>query len=109
MLIPLLFLTLGVLQVAFTVLTRTTATDGVSEGARVGAEFGRSPADGAGYAADLLDRSLGSGAGGDVTGGLADGGAVVVVRARVPISLLGVIPLGGTSMTVTGHAIREQP
>jgi len=107
-LVPLLIPTLGVLQVAFTVFVKTTATDGVSAGARVGAEFGHGPGDGAGYAAALLGHSLGSAAGQSVTGGLDGGGTVVVVRARVPLTFLGLVPLGPASLTVTGHAVREQ-
>ena len=91
-LVPLLIPTLGVLQVAFTVFVKTTATDGVS----------------AGYAAALLGHSLGSAAGQSVTGGLDGGGTVVVVRARVPLTFLGLVPLGPASLTVTGHAVREQ-
>jgi hypothetical protein len=108
-LVPLLFLTLGVLQVAFTVFTRTTAVDSVSAGARVGAQFDRTPADGAAYAARLLGQSLGDAAGRQVSAEFTADGTEVVVTARVPITLLGLVGLGSTALTVRGHAVREQP
>lgn len=108
-LVPLLFLTLGVLQVAFTVFLRTTAVDGVSAGARLGARFDRSPADGAAYAAGLLGTSLGAGAAGQVSGRYDAGGTEVVVTARVPITVFGLVRLGPAALTVRGHAVREQP
>ncbi len=106
LLIPLF---LGIFQIGLVFHVRNTVTACASEGARYGANFDRTAADGAGRARDCIRSSLSSRWASDVTAGTEQSGAnqVVVVHADTSVPALG---LWGTlvRVTTTGHAIKER-
>lgn len=104
-------LLLVVLQVAVVLHTRTVLVAAAAEGARVGANADRGPADGVARTRALIADALSpeAAAGMDVTPGPAttpDGLPVVeiVVRGRLPTVFL---PVGPLEVTVRGHALEE--
>jgi hypothetical protein len=99
----------SVLQLALALHVRATLVDCAAEGARYGALADRSPADGAGRAADLARMSLDDAFARDVTARRTelDGLPVVEVEMTAPLPVLGL--LGPSSLTVRGHALLEQP
>jgi len=105
LLIPLF---LGIFQVGLVLYTRNTSTACASEGARYGANFDRTPADGRQRAADCISSSLSSKWTSTVTAGTDQQGGLqtVVVDADTTVPALG---LWGDLVKVktTGHAVKE--
>lgn len=101
-------LVLGIAQVGLVLHVRNTLAAAASEGARVAAPLGATPADGAGRTRAMIRQALADRYADDVSaswtvvGGVP--GVVVEVRARVPaLGILG----PAVSLTVRGHTIRE--
>ena len=107
LLIPLF---LGIFQVGLVLYTRNTATACASEGARYGANFDRTPADGRQRTVDCIRSSLSSKWASNVTAGTSQQGGLVtvVVAADTTVPALG---LWGRLVQVktTGHAVKETP
>ncbi len=105
MLVPLFF---GVLQLALIWHVKTTLTSAASEGARYGAAYNRSVADGEQRTSAVIDDVFGAGFADSVSGGevsVAGQPAVqVTIRAEVPV-----LAFWGPTITVQadGHAIKE--
>jgi hypothetical protein len=108
----LLFLFLGILQVGLVLYVRNTLAADAAEGARHAANLGVVAGDGGPYAQALIARTIPGRAdttctGADVAG--PDGTPLVQVTCRVVVPLV-LVPLGnGVTITVTGHAVKEQP
>ncbi len=108
----LLFVILGVLQVGLVLYVRNTLAADAAEGARHAANLGVAAGDGGPYAQALIARTIPGRAdttctGTDETGG--GGTPLVKVTCRVVVPLV-LVPLGdGVTLTVTGHAVKEQP
>ena len=104
----LVLLLLLVVQVALALHVRATAVDCASEGARFGALAGSSPAAGAERARALLRASLAPRYAADVTARVVEvgGAAVVEVRVRAPLPVVGLLG-AGRSLDVAGHALQE--
>jgi Flp pilus assembly protein TadG len=104
-LVPLFF---GVLQVALIWHVKTTLTSAASEGARYGATYNRTAADGARRTSGVIDDVFGSGLTDDVSAHdtAIDGQPAVEVdvHAQVPV-----LAFWGPTVTVdvSGHAIKE--
>lgn len=100
---------LGIFQVGLTMFVKNTLTACASEGARFGANFNRSPSDGAAKAQDCAVEALtahwieGANAGMSWGGG---GEQLVVVRMAANVPPLGLFG-PGMHVTVTGHAVKE--
>lgn len=99
---------LGIAQVALVLHVRNTLASAASEGARVSAPLGATPADGAARTRSMIRQALADRYADDVSaswtmmGGVS--ATVVVVHATVPaLGLLG----PSMSLTVRGHAIRD--
>ena len=101
---------LGILQVALVLLVRNTLSSAASEGARYAATIDRGPADGAARTRSQIDGAISGRYARDVDArqSTVDGapGVVVTVHAVVPALGLGG---PGISLTVSGHAVEEQP
>lgn len=101
---------LGIFQVGLVLHTRNTATACASEGARYGANFDRTPADGQQHAAECISASLSSKWTSDVTAGTSQQGGftTVVVNTVTRVPALG---LWGNLVNVktSGHAVKETP
>lgn len=104
-LVPLFF---GVLQLALVWHVKTTLTSAASEGARYGAAYNRTAADGQQRTVTVIDDVFGSNFGDDVSAAeVAINGqpaVEVAVRADVPV-----LVFWGPTITVEarGHAIKE--
>jgi Flp pilus assembly protein TadG len=104
-LVPLFF---GVLQVALIWHVKTTLTSSASEGARYGATYNRSAADGARHTSGVIDDVFGKAFSDRVSAQdtAVDGQPAVEVdvRAQVPV-----LAFWGPTVTVhvSGHAIKE--
>lgn len=104
-LVPLFF---GVLQLALVWHVKTTLTSAASEGARYGAAYNRTAADGQQRTANVIDDVFGSDFGDEVSAvdvAINGQSAVeVAVRADVPV-----LVFWGPTITVEarGHAIKE--
>lgn len=102
---PLFF---GVLQLALLWHVKTTLTSAAAEGARYGAAYNRTVADGRQRTAAVIDDVFGAGFADDVSAGqvsIAGQPAVEVsVRAQVPV-----LAFWGPTITVEadGHAVKE--
>ena len=102
---PLFF---GVLQLALVWHVKTTLTSAASEGARYGAAYNRTAADGQQRTASVIAEVFGSDFSNDVSAGQVtiDGqpSVEVAVRADVPV-----LVFWGPTITVetSGHAIKE--
>jgi Flp pilus assembly protein TadG len=99
---------LGIAQVALVLHVRNTLASAASEGARVSAPLGATPADGAARTRLMIRQALADRYADDVSaswtmiGGVS--ATVVVVHAKVPaLGLLG----PSMPLTVRGHAIRD--
>jgi len=101
---------LGIFQVGLVLYTRNTATACTSEGARYGANFDRTPADGRQRAVDCISSSLSSKWTSNVSAGTSQQGGLVtvVVHADTTVPALG---LWGDLVKVntSGHAVKEIP
>jgi Flp pilus assembly protein TadG len=107
----LLLLVLGVVQLALVLHTRNVLSADAAEGARHGANLGRSEASGGPYAQELMRRSV-PGAARDIScSGRSETGAAGVPQVAVTCAgsvRLALVPLGPRlAMTVTGHAVKE--
>lgn len=100
----------AVVQVAVVQHVRATAVDCAGEGARLGALVGSSPAAGADRTRDLLAASLSPRFGQDVGASVVqvEGVAVVEVRVRAPLPVVGLLG-PGRALDVVGHAALEVP
>jgi Flp pilus assembly protein TadG len=104
-LVPLFF---GVLQIALIWHVKTTLTSAASEGARYGASYNRTAAQGARRTSSVIDDVFGTGFSDQVSArdSAVDGAPAVEVdvRARVPV-----LAFWGPTVTVevSGHAIKE--
>jgi Flp pilus assembly protein TadG len=104
-LVPLFF---GVLQIALIWHVKTTLTSAASEGARYGASYNRTAAEGARRTSRVIDDVFGTGFSDQVSARdtAVDGAPAVEVdvRARVPV-----LAFWGPTVTVdvSGHAIKE--
>ena len=101
---------LAVLQLAIALHVRSTLVASAAEGAREAAAADRSLTDGVRRTRELVDASLPTGYGTDVTGWYEDdaGLATVVVQVRAPLPLIGFVGPSG-DLTVVGHALVEPP
>lgn len=98
----------GVVQLAVVLHVRNTLVDCASEGARFGALADRTPADGAARTRELIGLSLSPRYADDVTATTTtvDGVAVVQVRVRSPLPVIGLLgPDRG--LDLTGHGVQE--
>jgi len=100
----------SVLQLALFQHVRNTGVDAAAEGARYAAQVGRTPADGAQRAADLLRASLSERYAQDVTARRVELGDLdlVEVTVRVPLPVVGLLGPGGV-LELDGHAPVEWP
>jgi Flp pilus assembly protein TadG len=100
----------AVLQLTFAVHVRNTLVDCAAEGARHAALADRSPADGEARTRELITMSLAPRFAEDVTARetVLDGVRVVEVEVVAPVPVVGLIGPSGR-LTVTGHALEEQP
>lgn len=100
----------GVVQLTLAVHVRNTLVDCAAEGARYAALADRTTDDGVARTRALIGASLADGYGDQVTAVEMDlrGLPVVEVRVTAPLPVVGLLGPGGT-LTVTGHALREQP
>lgn len=98
----------AVLQVAYALHVRNTATAHVVEGARVAARADAVEADGVARARELLATTLPGRYGTTVTAHRVrvEGVAVVQLSADIPLPVVGPLGVPGT-MTVTGQAFAE--
>jgi hypothetical protein len=101
---------LGILQLALVLLVRNTLAAAASEGARYAATLDRGPADGEDRTRSQIQGALAARFAQDISARpvLVDGAPGVEVRVRAAVPALGI---GGPAveLTVTGHAIEEQP
>jgi Flp pilus assembly protein TadG len=101
---------LGILQLALVLLVRNTLAAAASEGARYAATFDRDEADGEARTREQIRGALADRYADDVDARpvLVDGapGVEVTVHAVVPALGLGG---PGIALTVTGHAVEEEP
>jgi hypothetical protein len=108
----LLFLFLGILQVGLILHIRNTLAADAAEGARHAANLGVPAADGGPYAQALIARTIPGRADTVCTGTDVDGPGgtpLVQVTCKVAVPLV-LVPLGdGVTITVTGHAVKEEP
>jgi hypothetical protein len=108
----LLFLFLGILQVGLLLYVRNTLAADAAEGARHAANLGVPAGDGGPYAQALIARTIPGRADTTCTGTDVDGPdntPLVQVTCRVVVPLV-LVPLGdGVTLTVTGHAVKEEP
>ncbi|CAO5147464.1 tight adherence protein E [Frankia sp. AiPs1] len=108
----LLFLFLGILQVGLVLYVRNTLAADAAEGARHAANLGVAAADGGPYAQALIARTIPGRSDTTCTGTDVDGPdatPLVQVTCRVVVPLV-LVPLGdGVTLTVTGHAVKEEP
>ena len=101
---------LGILQVALVLLVRNTLASAASEGARYAATIDRGPADGAARTRSQINGAISSRYARDVDARqtTVDGAPGVVVTVHAVVPALG-IGGPGISLTVSGHAVEEQP
>lgn len=102
------FVFVGVVQLAVVLHVRNTLVDCASEGARFGALADRTPDDGAARTRELIGLSLSPRYADDVTATTTtvDGVAVVQVRVRSPLPVIGLLgPSRG--LDLTGHGVQE--
>lgn len=102
------FLFLGVLQVAFALFTRNVVQDAASQGARYGALLDRTPQDGAQRTEELIYSVLPTSYPVSVSSSVVQWQGVQAVQVRVDaaVPLLG--PIGvPASWEVTGHAVLQ--
>jgi Flp pilus assembly protein TadG len=105
-LVSLLFV--AVLQVGFAMHIRNTLIWCASEGARLGARSGSTPADGAARTRELITSSVAPGYAQDITAGVTsvDGVQVVQVSVRAPLPLVAFFGPSG-AVDVRGRAFLE--
>lgn len=105
-LLALLFV--AVLQLGLALHVRNTLISCASEGARLGAREGATPADGAARARELITRSVSGGYARDVSSGVetVDGVRVVAVRVRAPLPVIGLFG-PAHDLDVVGRAFEE--
>lgn len=98
----------AVVQLAVVLHVRNTLVDCASEGARFGALADRTPADGAARTRELIGMSLSPRYAADVTATTTtiDGLAVVQVRVRSPLPVIGLLG-PGRGLDLTGHGVQE--
>lgn len=109
-LVVLVPIVLGILQVALVLLVRNTLASAASEGARYAATIDRGPADGVSRTRSQIEGAISGRFAREIEArpAVVNGapGVEVTVHATVPaLGLAG----PGVSLTVTGHAVEEQP
>jgi len=104
--VPLL---LGIVQLALVLYVRNTLASAASEGARYAATLGHGPADGSARARQQVSGVLSGQYARGISAGLTslDGAPAVEVTIRATVPALGIAG-PAVSLTVSGHAIREQ-
>lgn len=107
-LLTMLFVAL--LQLAVVLHVRNVLADCATEGARYGALADQDPAAGAQRTRELIAADLSSAYAHEVEARHARQGALdtVVVQVRAPMPAIGLLGLGRL-ITVSGHAVAEQP
>lgn len=100
----------AVLQLTLAQHVRNTLIDCAAEGARYAGLADRSPHDGAARTRELIDLALTPGYADDVSAAetVIEGLAVVEVTVHAPLPVAGLLGPAGR-LTVTGHALREEP
>lgn len=100
---------LGIMQVGVYLYARNTMVACASEGARFGANYNRSPADGAARAADCIANALAPRFAGNVSSSLTSAGGqpMVVVSAHAQMPALGAWGPGVLGFSIEGHAVKE--
>ncbi len=109
-LLVLIPLFLGILQVALVLMVRNTLASAASEGARYAATLDRGPADGVARTRQQIDEAISGRFAQDVEADtvVVNGAPGVRVTVHATVPALG-IGGPGVSITVTGHAVEEQP
>lgn len=100
---------MGVFQLALVLYVRNALISDASEGARLGARAGASPAEGAARTRDLITRDLNASYAQGVTAAqqtTAAGVQVVEVTVSAPVPVIGLVGSTGV-MTVSGRAFQE--
>lgn len=109
-LVVLLPLFLGILQLALVLHVRNTLTAAASEGARYGATADRGPADAAARTREQIRSGISGRYAEHVTAGPASVGGQPGIEVRVEADVPALGLLGpGIHLSVTGHAVEEQP
>ena len=104
------FAFLGVAQVAAVQHARMMLADAAAEGARIAARADRTDADGLARTRELVASSLSPTYPMDAEAGrvIRDGLSLVAITVTAPVPVLG-LPGPAGMITVTGHALEEQP
>lgn len=104
------FIILGLLQVAFALYVRNTLVAAATEGARFGAASGRTPDDAALHTERLIEMTMPAGYADDVTAGTDEVAGVSTVVVEVHAALPVLAWFGpGDGIVVHGHAMMELP
>lgn len=100
----------AILQLGLALHVRNVLVDCASEGARLGALADRDPQAGAARTRELIRSELSDRYANRVSAGPArvDGLDTVEVRVEAPLPVIGLFGIGRT-LTVSGHALAEQP
>jgi hypothetical protein len=100
----------AILQLSLALHVRNVLVDCASEGARLGALADRDPPAGAARTRELIRSELSDRYAERVSAGPArvDGLNTVEVRVEAPLPVIGLFGLG-RNLTVSGHALAEQP
>ena len=98
----------ALLQLALSLHVRNTLVDCASDGARYGGLVGHTPEDARIRTEQLIATAVSPRYAEDVEASAAsvDGVAVVQVRVRAPLPVIGLLGVGG-QLTVTGHGLVE--
>ncbi len=104
-LVPLFF---GILQLALIWHIKTTLTSAASEGARYGAAYDRTTADGQRRTSDVIDETFGT----DFRDQVAASDSTVSGQPGVEVDVVAQVPVLGfwgptITVEVTGHAVKE--
>lgn len=98
---------LGVLQVALGMYVRTSLVSAASQGARAAALAGADASVGEQRVRDLVDGTLSGSVVRDVDVTSTRAGGLPVIDVRIDARVPGIALLGAGSVTVHGHAVRE--
>lgn len=102
-------LVLGIVQLALVLYVRNTLASAASEAARYAATLGHVPGDGSARARQQIDGVLSGRYARGITSGptTLDGAPAVQVTIRAKVPAMGLVG-PAVSLTVSGHAVREQ-
>jgi hypothetical protein len=98
----------ALLQLALSLHVRNTLVDCASDGARYGGLVGHTATDARERTEELISTAVSPRYADDVAASVTsvDGVAVVEVRVRAPLPVIGLLGVGG-QLTVTGHGLVE--